>query len=78
MVQIPRAGTRTLRRARRSPERQNARTGPKGSFQPAQGIADTTPAPFPLMTPYEQELRGKYLAYLNSIGYEGDYPDFEA
>ena len=30
------------------------------------------------MTPYEQELLEKYLAHLNVIGYEGDYPDFEA
>ena len=30
------------------------------------------------MTPYEQELLEKYLAHRNVIGYEGDYPDFEA
>ncbi len=30
------------------------------------------------MTPYEQELLEKYLAHLNVIGHEGDYPDFEA
>ena len=30
------------------------------------------------MTPYEQELLEKYLAHLNVIGYEGDYPDFES
>ena len=30
------------------------------------------------MTPYKQELLGKYLAYLNLIGDEGAYPDFEA
>ena len=30
------------------------------------------------MTPYEEELLGKYLAHLNGIDYEGDYPDFEA
>ena len=50
------------------------RTEPK----PARGIAGTPPAPFPLMTPYEQEFLEKYLAYLNGIGHEGDYPDFEA
>ena len=30
------------------------------------------------MTPYEQELLEKYLAHLNIVGHEGDYPDFEA
>ncbi len=30
------------------------------------------------MTPYEQELLEKYLAHLNVIGHEGDYPDFES
>ncbi|MCY4365910.1 MAG: hypothetical protein OXE17_06785 [Chloroflexi bacterium] len=30
------------------------------------------------MSPYEQELLGKYLVHLNVIGDEGDYPDFEA
>ena len=30
------------------------------------------------MTPYEQELLEKYLAYLNVIGEEGAYPSFEA
>ena len=30
------------------------------------------------MTPYEQELLEKYLAHLNIVGHEGDYPDFES
>ena len=30
------------------------------------------------MTPYEQELLEKYLAYQNVIGYERDYHDFES
>ena len=30
------------------------------------------------MTPYEQKLLEKYLAHLNIVGDEGDYPDFES
>ena len=30
------------------------------------------------MTPYEQDLLQKYLAHLNVVGVEGEYPDFEA
>ena len=30
------------------------------------------------MTPYEQDLLQKYLAHLNVVGDDGDYPDFEA
>ena len=30
------------------------------------------------MTADEQQLLEKYLAHLNLIGHEGDYPDFEA
>ena len=30
------------------------------------------------MTPYEEELLFKYLAHLNVVGDDVDYPDFEA
>ena len=30
------------------------------------------------ITPYEEELLGKYLTHLNVVGDDGDYPDFEA
>ena len=30
------------------------------------------------MPPYEQELLEKYLAHLNIVGDEGDYPDFDS